>query len=194
MVRSNSIRQGCQLSRTLLRNVSRRIAVAEAAFGRLYQSVWSQKKINMRLKVCLYRALVLPIAIYASDSWTLKTEDYRQLEAFEMRCLRAIRSVSLRDRLRSTEIREDLGMHETINDVIKKRQIKWFGHIARKPRESLVAQVLASDFSNPRSPTRWADQVKEDTGMPLKQHFAGPEIAKGRQRCCPRSLRRMGSI
>ena len=92
-------------------NVSRRIALATAAFGRLYQSVWSQKKIDMRLKFCLYRALVLHMAIYTSKTWTLKTEDYRQLEAFEMRRLHTIRSISLRDRLGSTKIREDIGAH-----------------------------------------------------------------------------------
>ena len=82
--------------------VSRRIALA--AFGWLYQSVWSQKKISRSLKVRLYRALVLPIVIYASETWTLKAEDYQKREAFEMRCLRAIPAipaipgVSLRDR------------------------------------------------------------------------------------------------
>ena len=50
------------------------------------------------LKVRLYKELILPIAAYAAETWNIKSEDNRKLEAFEMRCLRAISGVKLRDR------------------------------------------------------------------------------------------------
>ena len=33
----------------------------------------------------IYRALILPIAIYGAESWTLRQADKRQLDTFEMR-------------------------------------------------------------------------------------------------------------
>ena len=69
-------------------DVNRRISLAAAAFGRLRTAVWNRREIGMALKVRLYNALILPLATYAAETWTLKAEDTRKLEAFEMRCLR----------------------------------------------------------------------------------------------------------
>ena len=80
-------------------DVKRRIALASAAFGRLKKAIWSNKSITKSLKVRLYQALILPIAIYASETWTLKAEDQRKLEVFEMRCLRVLLGISIRDRI-----------------------------------------------------------------------------------------------
>ena len=49
----------------------------------------------MSLIVPLYRALVIPRAKYALGTLTLKTEDYKKIEVFEMHCLRAIRDVTM---------------------------------------------------------------------------------------------------
>ena len=99
-------------------DVARRIALASSAFGRLRESVWRRGDMSQRLKMRLFKALIVPIAIYGAETWTLKAEDSRRLEVFEMRCLRAIRGVTLRDRLRNDDIREQLGAMPTITEVI----------------------------------------------------------------------------
>ena len=100
-------------------DVARRIALASSAFGRLRQSVWRRGDMSQRLKMRLFKAHIVPIAIYGAETWTLKAEDSRRLEVFEMRCLRAIRGVTLRDRLRNDDIREQLGAMPTITEVIR---------------------------------------------------------------------------
>ena len=67
-------------------DVKRRTALASSAFGRLKKAIWSKRSISLQLK-SLYRALILSIATYASETWTLKSEDVRKLEVFERRCL-----------------------------------------------------------------------------------------------------------
>ena len=49
-------------------DVKKRIATANSAFGRLKKSVWSRRDIPTKLKLRLYNALILPIAIYASET------------------------------------------------------------------------------------------------------------------------------
>ena len=71
-------------------DVRRRIALAATAFGRLRKSIWNRRSISLNLKIRLYKALILPIATYASETWTVKGGDAHKLEVFEMRCLRAI--------------------------------------------------------------------------------------------------------
>ena len=88
--------------------IKKRIAIASAAFGRLKEKIWSKRNISFKLKTRLYAALIQPIVTYAAETWTIKEEDKRRLESFEMRCLRIIRGVNLTHHMRSDRIREDL--------------------------------------------------------------------------------------
>ena len=62
--------------------VEQRVALASSAFGRLRGNVWTRRDLSQKLKVSLYRYLILAIAIYAGETWTLKAEDARGLEVF----------------------------------------------------------------------------------------------------------------
>ena len=152
-------------------DVKRRIALASSAFGRLRKTVWNNRIISKELKARLYKALILPIAIYASETWTLRYEDTCKLETFEMRCLRAILGVTLRDRTSNGKVRSSLQITNTITEVIKKKRLRWFGHVTRKPPEHLVYQAYRQDFQKTRPrgrpPKKWTTQIREDTGVPL---------------------------
>lgn len=179
-------------------DVNRRIALAASSFGRLRKTVWSRRDLSRRLKVRLYNALILPIAIYASETWTLRAEETRKLEVFEMRCLRAILGVTLRDRLRNERVRRELGLESTITDIIKKKRNSWFGHVVRRPQDEYIAVAYRGNFENQRPrgrpPKRWRDQIREDTGLPLptvernilrerarRGGADGGEVARGRR-------------
>ena len=152
-------------------DVKRRTALASSAFGRLKKAVWDERNISRALKIRLYKALILPIAIYASESWTLKANDNRKLEVFEMRCLRAILGVSIRDRMPNDKVRKTLNIRTSITEEIQKRRLRWFGHVSRRPPENFVSRAYRQDFPNPRPRgrpgKRWIDQVREDTGLPI---------------------------
>ena len=66
------------------KDIERRIALALTAFGRLRKSIWSNRDILLKLKLRLYRALILPIAIYASETWAVTDSDEKKLLVFEM--------------------------------------------------------------------------------------------------------------
>ena len=102
------------------------------------------------LKIRLCKALILPIAIYVCETWTLNKEEERKLEVFEMRCLRATNGTSLRDHITNVRIRRHLGMETTITEVIRKRRLRWFGHVVRRPSTHFVTRAFRQDFSNPR--------------------------------------------
>ena len=71
-------------------NIKRRIALACSAFGRLKENIWIRRNVLSKLKVRLYSALILPIATYGSESWTLKSEDSKRLLVFENDCLKCL--------------------------------------------------------------------------------------------------------
>ena len=163
-------------------DVKRRIRLAASAFGRLKGTIWSNQTITRQLKVRIYQSLILPIAIYGSESWALRKSDYQKLEVFEMRCLRTILGVSLMDKIKNQDIRQRLNIQMCIKQVITKRRLKWFGHIIRMPQNRLPHQAYNNDFTVPRKPgrppARWKDQIPKDTGLTLQ---AAERQALGRQ-------------
>ena len=76
------------------KDVIRRIGLASTAFGRMREAIWKTKSISNALKIPLNNALIVLIATYASETWTLRSGETRRLEVFEMRCLIAILGVT----------------------------------------------------------------------------------------------------
>jgi hypothetical protein len=153
-------------------DVKRRTRLAASAFGRLKGSIWSNHSINRQLKVRIYQSLILPIAIYGSESWTLRKSDCQKLEAFEMRCLRSILSVSLLDNMKNDDIKQQLNIKNNITQMITKRRLKWFGHVIRMSQDRLPQQAYKKDFTQPRKPgtppSRWRDLIPKDSGLALQ--------------------------
>ena len=101
------------------KDIERRIALALTSFFRLRKSIWSNRDSLLKLKLRLYRALILPIATYASETWALTNTDEKKLLVFEMQCLRSILGNSRLNRIRNEEIRRITGSEETIIQMIK---------------------------------------------------------------------------
>ena len=111
-------------------DVQHRISMASQAFGRL-RTIWSSKDVSIHLKTRLYGSLILLIATYGLESWTTRRKEIDALLVFEMKCLRAILRINRSDRLRNTMIRKKLNISETIEDIVLKRRLRWFGHVVR---------------------------------------------------------------
>ena len=91
-----------------------------------------------------------------------------------MRCLRAMLGVPRRDQLRNVEIRERLGISEHIGETIKERRLRWFGHVLRRPQESILGSAYSARWlhcseTSRQTPKRWKDQIAQDVGQPLRQ-------------------------
>jgi len=71
------------------RDVDRRIGLA-AGIVRNLHSIWKAKNISMSTKVLLYQSMVQSIVLYNSETWTIKKDQKRKLETFEMAVLRKI--------------------------------------------------------------------------------------------------------
>jgi hypothetical protein len=64
------------------------------------QKIWKSHSIALNTKIRMWQTLVWPVAIYGCEGWTLKKEDERKIEAFEMKGLRQILRVSWKDKKR----------------------------------------------------------------------------------------------
>ena len=70
--------------------VNAKIAKASAAFGRLCGSVWDRNGIRLDTKLKVYKAVVLPILLYAYETWTVYKRHAKRLNHFYISCLRKL--------------------------------------------------------------------------------------------------------
>ena len=92
-----------------------RIAQTTAALARL-KTIWSDKHISLSSKIRLMRSLVISVLLCACESWTLLGISYRD----------HITNNAVRDR-----IRQAIGPYDDIVTTVRKRKLKWFGHVSR---------------------------------------------------------------
>ena len=64
--------------------VKNRIAKACAAFGRLRYNVWSRHGLSLATKIKVYRAAIIPVLLYANETWTVHSRHMKQLNQFHM--------------------------------------------------------------------------------------------------------------
>ena len=78
---------------------------------------------------------------YDSETWTMRKEDVRILEAFEMWTWRRMGKLSWTEHKTNEEVLEAIGEERSLIHVRtkKSRQKKWIGHTARG--ESLLKTV-----------------------------------------------------
>ena len=53
-------------------------------------SIFKSRDITLPRKVCLVKAVVFPVVIYACESWTVKKAERRRIDAFELWCWRRL--------------------------------------------------------------------------------------------------------
>jgi len=63
--------------------------------------IWKAKEITKDTKKRVYESLVLSVMLCNSETWTLKEASKWKLKVFEMSCLRRIKGVTRRDRIRN---------------------------------------------------------------------------------------------
>ena len=141
--------------------------------------VLTTRGFSLRSKGRMYQACVRSVMLYASETWALREEDLVRLERNDMRMIRWMCGVTLRDRKSSEELRQRLGV-ESIRECIRKGRLRWFGHIERREDSSWIKRcrdlVVDGPVSRGRPRKTWTQVVHED----LKQLGLDPALAQDR--------------
>jgi len=101
--------------------------------------VLCDRRMPVAIKGKVYRTMVRPILIYGLETWTLIRRKEERLEKTEMRMLRWILCITLRDKKRNDDIRSILGV-ACITDKLREARLRWFGHVQRREKEDCVSQ------------------------------------------------------
>ena len=111
--------------------VEQRIVMAEEAFNRKKRSIFCgtlEKELRKRLVKCFVWSVVL----YGTETWTLRRNEQKQLEAFEMWVWRRVEPVKWTDKIKNAVVLQRVGEGRIMLELIRKRKVNWLGHWLRR--------------------------------------------------------------
>ena len=129
--------------------------------------------------------LILSTLLYACESWTLTAGIERMIQALEMRCYRRLLNISYKHHVTNEAVRNRIqnaiGEHDDLLPMLKKRKLRWYGHISRSSgmAKTILQGTVNGASRRGRQKTRWEDNMKEWTVMEFGESLRAAEDREG---------------
>lgn len=129
--------------------INQRIEKAMRIFHSMNKKFISRKEITKETKMKIFKTIYRPILTYGAESWVLSERQKNKIQAAEMKYLRRVKGITLKDRIRSTQIREELKV-KPMMEFIEQKQLSWWGHIQRMEEERPAKRIYETRIQNKR--------------------------------------------
>jgi hypothetical protein len=152
------------------KEIIRRTILGKVAMKGL-QRVWKDREISLSTKVRLVKAIVFPVAYYSCESWTMRVNDKRRIEAFENWCWRRLLRIPWSAKRTNESIRNELQISEHIVNKMSELKLRYFGHVVRTNglEKSIMFGMGEGQRRRGRPRKRWLDEIVELTGKKLEE-------------------------
>jgi len=147
--------------------VMRRIKSGWSCFGR-HKDILCNKNVPMSLRRKVYNQCVLPTMTYGSETWSTTKHLERKLHSAQRAMERQMLQISLRDKVRCTDIRHQTGVTDILTKI-KQLKWRWAGHVARRndnrwTKRLLEWQPRTGKRRRGRQKRRWRDDITTFVG------------------------------
>ena len=95
-------------------------------------STLKSRDITLPTKVCLVKAMVFPVVMYACERWTIKKAECQRIDAFELWCWRRLLRVPWTARRSNQSILKEISPEYSLNGLMLKLKLQYFGHLMRR--------------------------------------------------------------
>ena len=115
------------------------MTMSREAFQNMKRLYCSNLKGDLRKRMA--KSLVWSVALYGAETWTLRKQDERRIEAFEMWMWRRMEKISWTDKVRNEEVLRRVEEKRSMLQVVKNRKRNWIGHNIRR-HSCLLVEVI----------------------------------------------------
>ena len=140
-------------------------------------------------KIYLVKAIVFPVVMYGSESWTIKKAESQRIDAFELWCWRRLLRVAWTARRSNQSILKEISPGCSLEGLMLKLELQYFGHLMQRI-DSLEKTLILPD-----SGKDWRQENKgmtEDEMVGWHHQLDGHEFeqalgvgdGQGRLACC----------
>src|SRR3984885_572296 len=148
-------------------DIRNRIKIAWQKWREL-TGVLCDTKMPIRLKGKIYKTMIRPVMLYGAEAWAMTRREEEILERAEMKMLRWMLGISLREKKRNEYIREKLGV-VCVTDKMREIRLRWYGHVMRKEDDNCTKRIMKAEVYGKRSRgrprKRWSDMIRNDMKM-----------------------------
>ena len=94
-------------------------------------SILKSRDITLPTKVCLVKAMVFPVVMYACESWIVKKIEHQRIDAFELWCWRRLLRVPWTARISNQSILKEISPEYSLEGLMLKLKLKlqYFGYL-----------------------------------------------------------------
>ena len=136
------------------------------------ESILKSRDLPLPTKVRLVKAVVLPVVMYGSESWTLKKAERWRTDAFELWCWRRLLRVPSTARRSSQSILKEISPECSLEGLMLKLKLQYFGYLMQRTdsfEKTLMLGKIEGKRRRGQQRMRWLDCITNSVDMSLSK-------------------------
>ena len=151
--------------------IKRRLLLGRKAMTNLH-SILKSRDITLLTKFHLVKAMVFPVVMFGSESWTIKKAECRRIDAFELWCWRRLLRVPWTARRSNQSILKEISPRCSLEGLMLKLKLQYFGYFMRRVdslEKTLMLGKIGGRRGRGRQRMRWLDGITDSLEMSLSK-------------------------
>ena len=111
--------------------IKRRLLLGRKVMTNL-ESILKSRDVTLPTKVHLVKAVVFPVVMNGCESWTIKKNESRRIDAFELGCWRRLWRVPWTARRSNQSILKEISPGCSLKGLMLKLKLQYFGHLMQR--------------------------------------------------------------
>ena len=135
-------------------------------------SIFKSKDISLPTKVRLVKAMVIPVLMYGSESWTVKKAERQRIDAFELWCSRRLLRVLWAARRSNQSILKEISPGCLLEGLMLKLNLQYFGRLMKRTdslEKTLMLRKIEDWRRRGRQKMGWLDGITNSMDVSLSK-------------------------
>ena len=118
------------------------------------------------------KVMVFPIVMYGCESWTIKKDECRRIDVFELWCWRRLLRVPWTKRRSSQSILKEISPEYPLEGLMLKLKLQYFGHLMGRTdsfEKTLMLGKIEDGRRRGQQRMRWLDGITDLMDMSLSK-------------------------
>ena len=120
----------------------------------------------------IVKAIVFPVVMYGSESWTIKKAEHWRIDTFELWCWRRLLRVPWTARSSNQSILKEISPRCSFEGLMLKLKLQYFGHLMRRT-DSLEKTLMLGKIEGRRrrgwQRMRWLGDITDSMDVSLSK-------------------------